>query len=77
MKVYSVTVFNSPKDDDLKCHTDIDNSIDYPAHLRINRSKESYTSGIDIYFSSLQDLVNFKNSFLSSFEKAMREAKDA
>lgn len=30
-----------------------------------------------IYLSSIQDLVNFKNSFLSSYEKAMRGDEDA
>lgn len=54
------------------CHIDIDKSSrSYPAHVKFGE----FGNVIDIYLSSLQDLTNFKNSFLSSYEKAMREAK--
>lgn len=45
----------------------------YPIHIGLGE----LGNRIDIYLSSIRDLVNFKNSFLGSYEKAMREAKDA
>lgn len=51
------------------CIIEITNNVNYPVLVRFGST--------DIYLSSIQDLTNFKNSFLSSYEKAMREAKNA
>jgi len=60
------------------CHIDISDRP-YPITVRINQDlKNNYTTPYTIiYFTSLKDLVAFKNSVISEFNKAMREAKNA
>lgn len=75
MEHYSTTFFCKDKKEPA-CQVSIgysDMHQYYNAFIRIGDSQNS----IDIHLDSIQDLVNFKNSFLSSFEKAMREAKYA
>lgn len=75
MEFHSVVFFCKDKKFP-KTTTDISKATSYPASLRFSIRSELELSGegIDIYLSSIQDLINFKNSFLSSYEKAMKGA---
>lgn len=65
MKLHNISFFCDIKKEPT-CNIDIDESDHtWPVTIKIDN--------ISIYLSSIRDLIKFKNSFLSSFEKAMRE----
>jgi len=47
----------------------------FPITLRINKTGEFHsTPSLTFYFDSFRQLINFKNSLTSAFDKAMKEA---
>jgi hypothetical protein len=75
MELYDITFFNwKEKKTPLACHIYDDQTI------RINTDPENpYTSSpsITIHVDGEADIINFKNSLISSFDSYMRRKKNA
>jgi len=74
MKLDTISFFTINKEHPV-AHCQYGHSKFYSASVHINKSIDNQfnTPSIDFYMS-LSDLIAFKNSVVSSFEKAMREA---
>jgi len=74
MKVSSINVFNE-EGGPLAHIRNLDKEDTWPVTLNItNNIKYSYTKPLITFYMTIPELIEFKNSLLGSFNKAMREA---
>ena len=48
----------------------------YPVTIKIKNSQTIFKTPVKLYLASLTDLIAFKNSVISSYEKLIREMKE-
>ena len=74
MKVSSINVFNE-EGGPLAHIRNLDKEDTWPVTLNItNNIKDSYIGPLITFYMTIPELIEFKNSLLGSFNKAMREA---
>jgi len=74
MKVSSISVFNE-EGGPLAHIKNLDKEDTWPVTLNItNNIKDSYIGPSITFYMTIPELIQFKNSFLGSFNKVMKEA---
>jgi len=77
MKFYAITFFNDKKEN-IQAHPYFDvrhKTTAYPAGFFIcdSISNKYFNPRIDIHFTSIQEMTNFKNEVIASYNAAMKE----